>query len=256
MKISLIQTDIQWADPIANQKAVESALINISTQEDTMPDLCVLPEMWSTGFATDPAGIAEEMTGSSSLQWMQQMASKYNMALCGSIAIHHEGNYYNRFFFVKPDGSYEYYDKRHLFTYGHEDETYTPGKERVVIEWGGVRFLLQVCYDLRFPCFSRNNDDTPYDCIIYVASWPESRRKVWELLLHARAIENQSFVIGVNRIGDDNLCHYNGGTMLIDAYGKDVVKAEDDKPSVITATLDLERLAGFRKKFPVLNDAD
>lgn len=255
MKVSLVQTDIKWADPIANQKAVESALISLAETADGT-DLCVLPEMWSTGFATQPSGIAEEMSESTSLEWMKKMAGKYHMALCGSIAIHDEGRYYNRFFFVKPDGTYVYYDKRHLFTYGHEDETYTPGDGRVVVEWEGVRFLLQVCYDLRFPCFSRNDKSAPYDCIIYVASWPESRRKVWDLLLHARAVENQSFVIGVNRIGDDKLCHYNGGTMLVDAYGKDVAKADDDAPAIVTAKLDMERLAGFRKKFPVLNDAD
>lgn len=251
MKVSLLQTNIIWADPVANQVAAESALSALPQS-----DLYVFPEMFSTGFATVPEGIAE--SDDCTLQWMKRMADRYDAAIVGSVAVVTNNNtYHNRLYFVKPGGDVVYYDKRHLFTYGGEDKRYTRGNDRVVVEWRGVRFLLQVCYDLRFPVFSRNNDSgNPYDAIIYVANWPESRRKVWDVLLHARAIENQCYVLGVNRVGDDTVCHYNGGTMLIDAYGKDVASVSDEADGALTVTLDMERLQGFRKKFPVLDDAD
>ena len=194
----------------------------------------------------------------SSLLWMIEQSRTYGIAIAGSLVIIDDGKAYNRLYFVKPDGTYVSYDKRHLFTYGGEDRRYTPGHSRTTVEWGGVTFLLQICYDLRFPCFSRNSSDDAhrYDAAIYVANWPQSRRSVWDTLLRARALENQCYVLGVNRIGDDTACHYNGGTAIIDAYGKDVARANDDAPDIITATLDIGKLRSFRKKFPVLNDAD
>lgn len=249
MLVTIVQHNIKWASPVANHATVEK-LISLSPHSD----LYVLPEMWSTGFATDPADVSER--DGLSLAWMQRMAHEYDAAIAGSVSVCLEGRYYNRFYFVQPDGSYCCYDKHHLFSYGGEDKTYTPGSERVVVEWRGVRFLLQVCYDLRFPVFSRNTADEPYDCILYVASWPQSRRRVWDILLQARAIENQCYVIGVNRVGEDPLCHYDGGSVIIDAYGRRVATCDDDAETTATATLDIPSLRAFRKKFPVLLDAD
>lgn len=249
MKISLLQQDIIWANPSANQQVAEGVLRDLEKS-----DVYVLPEMFSTGFAVHPEDVAEK--DGSSVRWMQMIAAELDAAICGSVAIEEDGKFANRFYFVKPDGECVYYDKRHLFTYGGEHKRYTKGEERVVVDFRGVRFLLQVCYDLRFPVFARNNDETPYDVAIYVASWPTSRIEVWNTLLHARAIENQCYVAAVNRVGEDLACKYCGGTMLIDAYGRTIAECESNKQCAITADLDMEALAAFRKKFPVLDDAD
>ena len=251
MKITLLQQDIVWADPAANQKQTEQAIL-----ETPGSDLYVLPEMWSTGFATQPEGIAER--DGRSLAWMQGMADRMDAALAGSIATEVDGRFYNRFYFVRPGLEAVWYDKHHLFTYGGEHHRYTPGQERAVVEWRGVRFLLQVCYDLRFPIFSRNeaSGSRAYDVALYIASWPSVRRLPWDTLLRARAIENQCYVCGVNRIGKDPACQYNGGTVLIDPYGKTIEACPDDTVTAITAELDMERLQAFREKFPVLNDRD
>lgn len=257
MKITLLQCDLVWASPAANQLRMEATL---NAQKGS--DVYVLPEMFSTGFATEPAGIAE--TDCCSLKWMQRMAKELDAAVCGSVSTElpdaekGEGGkaYYNRFYFVKPDGEFCFYDKHHLFTYGGEHHRYTRGDERVEVEFRGVRFLLQVCYDLRFPIYARNKADNPYDVALYVASWPESRLAAWNTLLHARAIENQCYVMGVNRVGDDEACHYAGGTIAIDAYGRTIAECENGKEGVITVELDLDALAAFRKKFPVLHDGD
>lgn len=249
MKISLLQQDIIWANPSANQQVAEGVLGDLEKS-----DVYVLPEMFSTGFAVHPEDVAEK--DGSSVRWMQMIAAELDAAICGSVAIEEDGKFANRFYFVKPDGECVYYDKRHLFTYGGEYKRYTKGEERVVVDFRGVRFLLQVCYDLRFPVFARNNDETPYDVAIYVASWPTSRIEVWNTLLHARAMENQCYVAAVNRVGEDLACKYCGGTMLIDAYGRTIAECELNKQCAITADLDMEALAAFRKKFPVLDDAD
>lgn len=263
MKITLLQQDITWAHPMANQKAAEMAIMAAERS-----DVYVLPEMWSTGFATEPDGVAEK--DGESLKWMKAMANRMDAAIVGSIATEVEGCFYNRFFFVMPsaedgsqdnDGRIAVYDKRHLFSYGGEDRTYTTGTERKVVEWRGVRFLLQVCYDLRFPVFARNryNDGrnlADYDVAIYVASWPTSRRKVWDALLKARAIENQCYVCGVNRVGSDKACDYDGGTVAIDAYGRTVAECPDGMVSAISFDVDIERLKAFRTKFPVLKDGE
>lgn len=243
--------NIKWSDHSANLRKAEEAIRMAGSS-----DLYVLPEMFSTGFATEPEGVAEQHEGET-LRWMQKMAMESDAALAGSCAVQDtDGTYRNRFYFVKPDGTYEYYDKHHLFTYGNENEYYTSGQERKEVEWRGVRFLLQVCYDLRFPVYARNNEEKPYDCCLYVANWPESRRRVWDTLLMARAMENQCYVIGVNRVGDDLVCHYNGGTKVIDAYGREVARVDDEKEGIVTIELNMGKLSSFRKKFPVLNDAD
>lgn len=251
MTTAAIQTDIIWNDAQHNLATVEELIKGTAGA-----DLYVLPEMFSTGFITKPEGIAEPEQGTT-IAWMLRMAKETDAAITGSVAVKSlEGDYRNRMYFVRPDGSYTYYDKRHLFTYGNEHLQYTAGSEPVIVQWRGVRIMLQVCYDLRFPCFSRNNPQSPYDLCIYVASWPESRRAVWDVLLRARAIENQCYVIGANRIGNDPNCHYNGGTTIINPYGKADATATDDAVAVVTSPLDIERLQAFRQKFPVLHDAD
>lgn len=247
MNITILQTDILWAQPEANRQRISQLIEHLGPT-----DLIVLPEMFSTGFATQPEGIAEGDGGS--LRWMAAMAASTQAAVAGSIAIREGERYYNRFYFVKPDGELAFYDKRHLFTYGGEDKAFTPGRDRVVVEWRGVRILLQVCYDLRFPVFSRNHDD--YDLVLYVANWPEGRRQAWDLLLRARAIENQCYVLGVNRVGKDPYCEYSGGTAGIDPYGKTLSACADGEEGFAEVVIDMEELQSFRKKFPVLNDAD
>lgn len=245
--VSALQTDIAWANPKENAARMESL---IAAHKGS--DVYVLPEMWSTGFATSPAGIAEK--DEASLCWMKRMAEQTGAAIVGSVATDLGADYRNRLYFVKPDGETAFYDKHHLFTYGHEDKTYTAGENRTVVEWKGVRFILLVCYDLRFPVWSRSRED--YDAMVYVASWPKSRQDAWSTLLKARAIENQSYVVGVNRVGDDPQCHYAGGTAIIDAYGHALQECEPEKEQVITAAIDMEVLEAFRQKFPVLKDRD
>lgn len=247
MKVIILQHDIKWACPADNQHHLENLLM-----QQPKADLFVLTEMFSTGFATEPEGIAE--SDGSSLRWMQQMANKLDAAIAGSVATEENGRFYNRFYFVEPNGQVTWYDKRHLFTYGGEDKHFTPGNKRVIVSFRGTRFMLQVCYDLRFPVWSRNRGD--YDAIIYVASWPSSRIEVWKTLLRARAIENQSFVIGVNRIGKDTKCEYQGGSAIIDPYGQTLAATSDFQEATATAEIDMNELEAFRKKFPVLNDAD
>ena len=255
MKVAILQRDIIWADPAANVARADAAIRDLPSDVR----LVVLPEMFSTGFVTDPEGIAES-DHSETLEWMQHTAADRNCAVAGSVAVRAESvasakpQFFNRFYFVKPDGTVFSYDKRHLFTYGGEHLHYTAGDERVVVEWGGIRFLLQVCYDLRFPVWSRNHDD--YDCALYVASWPTPRIEAWNTLLHARAIENQCYVVGVNRVGSDPACHYCGGSVVVDAYGRDVAACPRDTESAAVAELDIEALLAFRKKFPVLKDRD
>ena len=216
-------------------------------------DLYVLPEMFSTGFCTEPEGLAEP-ADSGTLRWMRRYAQVHDCAVAGSVAVQEDGRYYNRFYFVKPDGEVHSYDKKHLFTYGGEDKRFTAGRERVVVEFRGVRVLLQVCYDLRFPVWARNRKD--YDMILYVASWPTSRVEAWLALLRARAIENQCYVAGVNRVGADPACEYCGGTLVIDPYGQTLAECGRGKACAVTAEVDMEQLEHFRRKFPVLEDAD
>lgn len=249
MKVTLLQQDIAWADPKSNIAAARKAIL-----ANGGSDLYILPEMWSTGFTTIPDGIAES-DDSESLHFMLEMARESRAAICGSLAVKssEDGTYRNRFYFVKPDGSVAFYDKHHLFTYSGEHLSYHPGNERVTVEWKGIRFRLLVCYDLRFPQWARNQED--YDVLIYVASWPTSRVEAWKTLLKARAIENQCYVLGVNRVGADPSCEYCGGTSFVDPYGFAEL-CPDGEVSAITREIDLPALEAFREKFPVLKDRD
>lgn len=248
MKVSIVQYNIVWANPAEN-------VSNINQIIDNNPgaDLYVLPEMFSTGFCTDPKGIAES-ANSATLNWMKRKSAETGAAIAGSIAVTENGKYYNRFYFVKPHGEVAFYDKKHLFTYGGEHNSFTAGDKRVVVEFMGVRILLEICYDLRFPVWARNRGD--YDMILYVASWPVPRISAWSALLVARAIENQCYVAGVNRIGSDPTCEYCGASVVIDPYGKCIASCPDNKECATTAEIDIKALEAFRQKFPVLNDAD
>ena len=248
MKLTILQRDIVWADPAENVRRAEDAI-----NRNPGADLYVLPEMFSTGFCTQPEGIAEPVENQT-VSWMKAKASQTGAAIAGSIAVHEDGKYYNRFHFVTPDGNITTYDKKHLFTFGGEHKRFTAGSERVIVTYKGFRILLEICYDLRFPVWSRTKGD--YDMIIYVASWPTPRVEAWKALLTARAIENQCYVVGVNRVGEDPGNNYCGGSRVIDPYGQIMAECEDGKEMEATAKVDMEVLEAFRAKFPVLDDAD
>ena len=280
MTVALVQMDIAWGDTRANIRTAERLMLSAARS-----DLYVLPEMWNTGVNPDPRSLPPlrfaqaQAEASCPLQWMQQMADRLNAAVAGSMAVSlPDGTYRNRLYFARPAPSPEeegresncqpcqqslpprgevwrgaFYDKHHLFSYGGETEHFTPGGEQVTVEWRGVRFRLSVCYDLRFPLWLRNRDD--YDALICVASWPSVRMHAWKVLLQARAIENQCYVLGVNRIGHDPYCDYSGGTTLVDPFGQPT-SCPDHEASVLTQTLDLKRLRSFRRKFPVLEEMD
>ncbi|RUL59080.1 amidohydrolase [Prevotella koreensis] len=248
MKTTILQMDIAWGDCQGNVRRADAMIDNAPEA-----DLYILPEMFSTGFAADPEGMAESENGKT-VEWMRRKAVAKDAAIAGSLAIKSGERYFNRLYFVKPDGEVTTYDKRHLFSYAGENLHYTRGEERVIVEWRSVRIMLQVCYDLRFPVFSRNHGD--YDMIIYVASWPTSRIKVWDTLLHARALENQCYVAGVNRVGRDPNCEYCGNSLIISPYGEDLAVCGSGEESAKMAEIDMEMLRSFRKKFPVIDDAD
>lgn len=247
MKVSILQHDIVWGNPAENRLRLKQQI-----EAQAGADLYVLTEMWSTGFAINPEGVAER--DEASLQWMKDMAVQMQAAIAGSLAIEQDGSFHNRLYFVKPDGEVEYYDKRHLFSYGGEDKYYSPGTERVVVEWKGVRFLLTVCYDLRFPVWMRYCND--YDAIICVANWPTVRIDSWQTLLRARAIENQCYVVGVNRVGKDPNCDYCGCSAIINPYGQTIAECEKNKEYSMEAVFDMEKLNAYRVKFPALKEKD
>ena len=248
MKISLVQTDIVWGEPEANLAAAAALMA-----QQPGADLYVLPEMFTTGFATQPGAKLDEHP-ERTLAWMKARAAEGDCAVAGSVAMRDGDRCVNRFFFVKPDGSVTRYDKRHLFTYGGEKDRFSGGDERVVVAWRGFRFLLLVCYDLRFPVWMRNRND--YDAILLVANWPVVRQDAWETLVKARAIENQCFVAGVNRVGSDPVCEYLGGSTLYNPFGEPLARCRDGMESVATGKLSMAMLEEYRSKFPVLEDAD
>ena len=243
-RVAILQRDIAWQSVDANLDSLERMFQGVEA------DVVVLSEMFQTGFVTSPRSVADD---GHTLGWMMRMAKEYNFALVGSVVVKEGQNYYNRMYFVKPTGEVEYYDKHHLFSVGGEDKYFTAGRRRVVVEWRGVRYLLEICYDLRFPVWSRNRGD--YDAIIYSALWPKPRREVWRTLLRARAIENQAWVVGVNRIGSEPELEYVGDSAIIDHYGRTVVDAVD-RECVEVAEIDVEDIARFRTRFNVGCDAD
>ncbi|QYJ68848.1 amidohydrolase [Flavobacterium litorale] len=248
MKITLIQQPLVWENPQANRDNLTEK-INIIAATDVI----VLPEMFATGFTMQPEKVAEATTGTS-VQWMQEIAIQKNCAVTGSLAIKENGKYYNRLFFVYPNGEYKIYNKRHLFTLAGEEEHYTAGIDKLVLEYKGWKICPLICYDLRFPVFARNTED--YDLLLYVANWPKIRIAAWDALLRARAIENMCYTIGVNRVGEDNNGYpHNGHSQVVAAMGN-YVMPPTEKEGVFTVTLDKELQDKARAKFGFLNDRD
>ena len=249
MRVTTIQCDLIWESPAANRRHIDQKMEDLIKKTD----LIVLPEIFTTGFTMNPSDLAESMDGQTH-QWMKNWANRAKAAVAGSLIIEENGRFYNRFLFVCPDGTTHHYDKRHLFTMAGEDEMYTAGTQRCVFSFLGMKICLQVCYDLRFPVFSRNTDE--YDVLIYVANWPTKRIQHWQSLLVARAIENQAYVIAVNRVGTDANGHaYPGSSSVIDPKG-DIIYQMMDREDVCTHVLDMNHLLDIRKALPFLKDRD
>ncbi|MBA4323100.1 MAG: amidohydrolase [Odoribacter sp.] len=250
MKITIVQPDTIWEDKQANFSNIKQILRNHPGETD----IVVLPEMFTTGFTLNAERLAEEPDGETH-KWMANLALSVNSAICGSFIIRSGNNYYNRFAFITPGNAHFSYDKRHLFSMADENRIFTSGKTRQVFEYNGFRFLPLICYDLRFPVWSRCRGD--YDAIICVASWPDVRREAWNSLLKARAIENQCYVVGVNRTGVDNEgLKYAGDSVIIDPLGKILTMVKEYEAGSATADISLPELQNFREKFPVWKDAD
>jgi predicted amidohydrolase len=250
LRVTLLQRMLHWEDAAANRATFGDALAPLQG----MTDLVVLPEMFTTGFTMRSAELAEDMDGPT-VNWMLAQAAALDAALYGSVIIAEGGHRFNRGLFVRPDGQVTVYDKRHLFRFAKETDHYSPGRERVVVEWRGWRLLLQICFDLRFPVFARNRGD--YEAILYVANWPEARRFPWSQLLIARAIENQCYVAGVNRVGMDGKGHhYSGDSVLIDPRGQCIASVAPSQEGAVTGVFERDALLDFRAKFPVALEAD
>ena len=249
LKLALIQRELHWENPGANRDQFSDDFAAL----DSDTDLVILPEMFTTGFSMASEHTAED-DAATTLPWLQQQAQQYNVAICGSLAVRDEGQVYNRLLFVTPDGGHHHYDKRHLFRMSGEDEHYAAGTDKLIVEWRDWQLCPMICYDLRFPAWTRNRND--YDALIFVANWPEKRRIHWRQLLIARAIENQAYCIGLNRIGaDDNGLSYAGDSLVLAADGTLLLDCEDSA-GVFYATLDYAAMEQYRGKFPCHKDAD
>ena len=259
LTFTLIQTALYWEDKKANLQMLEGKISGIREKTQVV----ILPEMFSTGFSMKPEPLAETMEGET-VNWMRRVAAEKKIILTGSVIIEEEGCYYNRSIWMLPNGQYGYYNKRHLFAFAGEDRQYTGGGDRFIASANGLKLNLMVCYDLRFPVWARQQFTTTpegeagfeYDVLIYVANWPERRSIAWKTLLQARAIENQCYVIGVNRVGNDgNGIYHSGDSMVVSPLGEVLYhKAHDE--DVFTITLAKEELEEVRRKFPFWRDAD
>lgn len=249
MKIAILQAALVWENPAANRIYFKEKINAIGEPVD----LIVLPEMFTSGFTMHPNLVAETMQGET-MVWLQQLAKEKNAAITGSLVISEEGNFYNRLVFVFPSGEIQFYDKRHLFTLAGEDKVYTSGKEKIIINYLGWKICPLICYDLRFPVFARNVEE--YEVLLYVANWPNTRINAWDALLKARAIENMSYVVGVNRIGVDVNQHvYNGHSQVQDYLGRAIVEPQENG-GVFIAYLDKKTLLETRQKLGFLDDRD
>ncbi|MEP4484049.1 MAG: amidohydrolase [Halioglobus sp.] len=252
LTVCLVQCTLAWEQPEQNRQHIERLLDSSEDCTADHVDLIVLPEMFNTGFSMSAQAIAETAQGPT-LQWLQAQAKKFDCAIAGSIAFREDDQITNRLLFVTPDST-QYYDKRHLFRMAGETEVYHPGTQQKVVTWRDWRINLQVCYDLRFPVYSRNRDH--YDLMLYVANWPQKRVQHWRALLIARAIENQACVVGVNRVGrDENNHQYSGDSLAIIADGSLALDLEDSERAAVT-TLKAEELETYRQRFPFTRDAD
>lgn len=250
LKLALIQSPLEWENPAANRAYFLEKIRSISENVD----LVILPEMFTTGFTMNAAPNAESMDGST-VEWMKTLAKEKNVAITGSLIIEENKNYYNRMLFVTPEGVIGHYDKRHLFTLAKEERTYSPGKEKVIIDYKGWKICLMVCYDLRFPVWSRNTED--YDLLIYVANWPKARVNAWDILLQARAVENMAYCVGVNRVGTDGDGYeYVGHSAVYDGLGKLITDSLPEEEGIKTVSIDKEHLQKIRTQLKFLNDKD
>ncbi len=256
IKVTLIQTSLHWENPEANREMLEKKINKI--KEPT--EIIILPEVFTTGFTMEPANCADSNEGKT-FRWMKQTAAKKNTVITGSIATKENDKFYNRLIWMQPDGNYYQYDKKHLFSFAGETKNYTPGKKRVIVEYKGWKILLLICYDLRFPVWCKNNfnpqNGFDYDCIINIANWPAPRSNHWSILLMARAIENQAYVAGVNRVGKDAKgTDHSGDSALINPLGEHLSTITPFEEKTETITMERARLDDFRKKFGVANDWD
>lgn len=254
LTISLIQADLYWEQIDANLAMFEELIWSIDKT-----DLVVLPEMFTTGFSMNAEKLAEP-SGGKTFKWMRQMATQRQVAITGSYIVKESGQYFNRLFFVYPDGSSNQYDKKHLFNLADEGDTYTAGTDRLILEYKGWKIHPLICYDLRFPVWarSRKSDESlyEYDLLLYVANWPDTRVNAWDGLLTARAIENLSYCVGVNRIGVDGVSkNYNGHSGAYSPKGDQLLFSENEE-QVLTTTLSFEEITSYRKDFPFQADAD
>lgn len=250
LTVTVVQADLVWEDVQANLKSFSKKIEDLSAQTD----LIILPEMFNTGFSMDPKRLSEEMDGPT-MTWMANMADLKHASIAGSLIIQEDGHYFNRFVWMHPGGMYQTYDKRHLFTMAGEHHHYVRGEDRLKIKYKGWRICPMICYDLRFPVWSRNNGF--YDLLIYVANWPDKRAYDWRTLLAARAIENQAYVVGVNRVGiDGNNHHYSGHSAIIDPGWHKVLWQQEEKEAVHTQVLSAKHLLKVREQLPFLADQD
>lgn len=252
LTISLVQSELIWEDSKANLGMLRKKIFSIKEKTE----LVILPEMFSTGFSMRPAELAETMEGET-VNWMKRIASEKKIILAGSVIIEEEGNYFNRLIWMLPNGQYGIYDKRHRFGFAGEDQFYEAGSNRLIASVKGWKINLQVCYDLRFPVWARQTTapEPEYDLLVYVANWPVKRIHAWKTLLQARAIENQCYVAGVNRVGEDgNGISYSGDSMIVDPMGEILITGNED--SIYTLTIEKNHLQQVREKFPFLKDAD
>lgn len=250
LRVSILQMDIKWEDKSFNLDRVENDISQLSGKTD----LVILPEMFTTGFSMNSRNLSEENSGKT-VERIKQWANAYDFAICGSFIAKEADQFYNRGFFISSTQSV-FYDKRHLFRMGDEPKSFSAGQSLPLVEHKGFTICLQICYDLRFPVWSRNVDNK-YDLLIYCASWPKPRINVWDILLKARAIENMSYVCGVNRVGTDGMnLMYNGHSTIIDYKGNELVSFPEDLPGIETVTISKKELNLFRNKFPVWKDAD
>ena len=250
IKLALVQTDIVWE----SKKDNLSRYTRLIDKIETSPDIIVLPEMFLTGFSVNNISLAEGEDGIT-MQWMRKVSKRSNAVVTGSMIFSENNKVFNRLIWMCPSGEWQYYDKRHLFTLAGEDNHFNPGTERKIFNLHGWKILPLVCYDLRFPVWSRNSDD--YDLLIYCANWPASRMFVWDILLAARAMENQSYVCGVNRVGIDiNHVQHNGGSVIINPKGEKILSFRENEENISTCSISKKELEEFRKKFPVLKDRD
>jgi len=251
--ISLVQVPLHWHNPEYNRTML-GQLLDSALDSSRLTDLIVLPEMFTTGFTMDTS--QAELLEGPTLAWMREHAARHHAVVMGSVLLTENGQHYNRLLWVRPDGTYSHYDKRHLFRMAGEHEVFTQGDKRLIEEWRGWRILPLVCYDLRFPVWSRNSPVAPYDLLVYVANWPDARVEAWKTLLRARAIENVAYVAGVNRLGEDGRGNaHPGQSALLDMEGTYLAQA-GNMQTVLTRTLRAEDLAQFRRKMPALLDAD